>query len=143
MDICNRLDYNSTRSSAASDVQIYLTQVLQYYKMPEQLGGLGNELNAPPVWRGTDLANAIARYIGWGSDNPMKNDNARYYIEVPTNIDNVVYIKGISGTQFNGKKATVHGKITFPEGKIESMVGEIATNGAIEASDFGFDNFGE
>lgn len=31
IDMFNRQDYTSNRSAAASDVQTYLTQVLQYY----------------------------------------------------------------------------------------------------------------
>lgn len=138
IDMFNRQDYISNRSAAASDTQVYLTQVLQYYKMPEQLGGLGRELTHTGE---SELAAEIASYIGWGSDNPMQNDNAHYYIEVPTGIDDVVYVKAISQTELNGKRATVHGRITFPEGKILSKVGDITVDGDIEASDFGFDNF--
>ena len=144
IDMFNRQDYTSNRSAAASDVQIYLTQVLQYYKMPTQLGGLGKELEAPANESDTNLAKAIASYIGWGTDNPMKNDNAYYYIEVPTGTEEVVYIKAISQTALNGKRASVHGRITFPEGKIESRVGDIddiTSGSSIEASDFAFDNF--
>ena len=143
IDMFNRQDYTSNRSAAASDVQTYLTQVLQYYKMPTQLGGLGSELSRAGGSE-TDFANSIASYIGWGSDNPVKNDNAHYYIEVPTDTDEVVYIKAISRTVLNGKRATVQGRITFPEGKIESRVGsidDITAGSDIEASDFNFDNF--
>ena len=139
IDMFNRQDYTSNRSAAASDVQVYLTQVLQYYKMPEQLGGLGRELTHTGE---SELANEIASYIGWGTDNPKQNDNAHYHIQVPTDADDVVYIKAISRTELNGKRATVHGRITFPEGKIESRVGDISEpDGNIDEGDFNFDNF--
>lgn len=141
INMFNRQDYSSSRSAAASDVQIFLTQVLQYYKMPTQLGGLGNELDAPGAANNAELADLIASYIDWKSENPMKNDNAHYYIEIPSDINNVVYIKAISLDELKGKRATVHGKITFPEGKIESRVGETTVDSTIAASDFDFDYF--
>lgn len=89
----------------------------------------------------TELANAIARDIGWGSNNPMKNDNAQYFMEVPMETEDALYIKAISLNELKGKRVTVHGKITFPEGKIESNVGKTAMDDTIEVGDFDFDNF--
>jgi len=139
IDMFNRQDYASNRSSAAADVQIFMTQVLQYYKMPESLGGMGNDLT------GVD-ADDIAKYIGWGDEHPMENDNATYYIQIPQGDEEVVYVKAICRAVMNGKRATVHGKITFPEGKIETRVGEIdATEivGEIGPENYNFDNFAE
>ena len=80
-----------------------------------------------------------------GSDNPHKNDNAHYYIEVPAEAGNVIYVKAICANRFNDRRATVHGRITFPEGKIESRLGYIddsTVGDNIEADDFiGIDNF--
>jgi hypothetical protein len=138
IDMFNRQDYTSNRSSAASDVQIFLTQVLQYYKMPESLGGMSSDLD------NVEDADYIAKYIGWGDDHPMENDNGTYYIQIPEGVDEIVYIKAICRAELNDKRATVHGRITFPEGKIEARVGEIdATEivGDIVAEDYEFDNF--
>lgn len=48
IDMFNKQDYTSNRSAAAADVQLFLTQVLQYYKMPTQLGGLGGDIDNGP-----------------------------------------------------------------------------------------------
>lgn len=144
IDMFNRQDYSSNRSSAASDVQIFLTQVLQYYKMPESLGGMSSDLDNVDGNDNTEKSDTIAKYIGWGDDHPMGNDNATYYIQIPEGVDEIVFIKAICRAELNGKRATVHGRITFPEGKIEARVGEIdATEivGDIVAEDYGFDNF--
>lgn len=122
-------------SSAASDVQIFLTQVLQYYKMPESLGGLGGDIDNAD-------ADDFVSYIGWGDEHPMTNDNASYMIQIPKHSDDmeIVDIKAIGRAELNGKHSVVHGRITFPEGKIVSKVGEIEKTGDIvEVDDFGFD----
>lgn len=140
----NRQDYSSNRSAAASDVQIFLAQVLQYYKMQAHLGGLGNVLVVPADESDSALASAAASYIGWGTENPMKNNNAYYHIQVLTGTEKVVHVRAISRTALSGKIFTVHGKITFPEGKIQSRVGEIddsAVGSDIEADDFTLNNF--
>lgn len=139
IDMFNRQDYSSNRSLAASDVQIFLTQVLQYYKMPESLGGMGNDLSEVD-------ADEIAKYIGWGDEHPMENDNATYFIQIPEGDEEVVYVKAICRSVLNGKRATVHGKITFPEGKIQARVGEIDATEIVDeivAEDYNFDNFDE
>jgi hypothetical protein len=135
IDMFNRQDFSSNRSAAASDVQIFLTQVLQYYKMPESLGGLGGDID------NAEDADAIASYIGWGDENPMSNDNATYMVEIPEHTDDleIVDIKAIGRTELNGKHSVVHGRITFPEGKIVSRVDEIAKTGDIVDTDFVFD----
>lgn len=135
IDMFNRQDFSSNRSSAASDVQIFLTQVLQYYKMPESLGGLGGDID------NADDANDFVSYIGWGDEHPMTNDNASYMIQIPEHSDDmeIVDIKAIGRAELNGKHSVVHGRITFPEGKIVSKVGEIQKTGDIVKTDFGFD----
>lgn len=134
IDMFNRQDFSSNRSSAASDVQIFLTQVLQYYKMPESLGGLGGDID------NADDADDFVSYIGWGDEHPMTNDNASYMIQIPEHSDDmeIVDIKAIGRAELNGKHSVVHGRITFPEGKIVSKVGEIEKTGDI-VKDFGFD----
>ena len=135
IDMFNRQDFSSNRSSAASDVQIFLTQVLQYYKMPESLGGLGGDID------NADDADFVS-YIGWGDEHPMTNDNASYMIQIPKHSDDmeIVDIKAIGRAELNGKHSVVHGRITFPEGKIVSKVGEIEKTGDIvEVDDFVFD----
>ena len=131
IDMFNRQDFSSNRSSAASDVQIFLTQVLQYYKMPESLGGLGGDID------NADDADFVS-YIGWGDEHPMTNDNASYMIEIPDDME-IVDIKAIGRAELNGKHSVVHGRITFPEGKIVSKVGEIEKTGDIVEGDFDFD----
>nr|MDK2851455.1 hypothetical protein [Candidatus Cloacimonadota bacterium] len=133
IDMFNRQDFTSNRSSAASDVQIFLTQVLQYYKMPESLGGLGNDLD------NLDDAEQLAKYIGWGDDHPMKNDNAHYLVELPNNDEQVVYIKAIGRSSLAGKRPVVHGRIRFPDGEIRSRVGEIELTTDVTETDFNFD----
>ncbi len=135
IDMFNRQDFSSNRSSAASDVQIFLTQVLQYYKMPESLGGLGGDID------NADDADDFVSYIGWGDEHPMTNDNASYMIQIPEHSDDmeIVDIKAIGRAELNGKHSVVHGRITFPEGKIVSKVGEIEKTGDIVEADFGFD----
>ncbi|MCK9558074.1 MAG: hypothetical protein PHQ78_03255 [Candidatus Cloacimonetes bacterium] len=135
IDMFNRQDFSSNRSAAASDVQIFLTQVLQYYKMPESLGGLGGDID------NAEDADAIASYIGWGDENPMSNDNATYMVEIPEHTDDleIVDIKAIGSAELNGKHSVVHGRITFPAGKIVSRVDEIAKTGDIVDTDFVFD----
>ena len=135
IDMFNRQDFSSNRSSAASDVQIFLTQVLQYYKMPESLGGLGGDID------NADDADDFVSYIGWGDEHPMTNDNASYMIEIPEHSDDmeIVDIKAIGRAELNGKHSVVHGRITFPEGKIVSKVGEIEMTGDIVEEDFDFD----
>ena len=130
IDMFNRQDFSSNRSSAASDVQIFLTQVLQYYKMPESLGGLGGDID------NADDADFVS-YIGWGDEHPMTNDNASYMIEIPDDME-IVDIKAIGRAELNGKHSVVHGRITFPEGKIVSKVGEIEKTGDIVEEDFDF-----
>lgn len=134
IDMFNRQDFSSNRSSAASDVQIFLTQVLQYYKMPESLGGLGGDID------NADDADDFVSYIGWGDEHPMTNDNASYMIQIPEHSDDmeIVDIKAIGRAELNGKHSVVHGRITFPEGKIVSKVGEREKTGDI-VKDFGFD----
>ena len=132
IDMFNRQDFSSNRSSAASDVQIFLTQVLQYYKMPESLGGLGGDID------NADDADDFVSYIGWGDEHPMTNDNASYMIEIPDDME-IVDIKAIGRAELNGKHSVVHGRITFPEGKIVSKVGEIEKTGDIVKTDFVFD----
>ena len=132
IDMFNRQDFSSNRSSAASDVQIFLTQVLQYYKMPESLGGLGGDID------NADDADDFVSYIGWGDEHPMTNDNASYMIEIPDDME-IVDIKAIGRAELNGKHSVVHGRITFPEGKIVSKVGEIEKTGDIVEVDFDFD----
>ena len=137
IDMFNRQDYSSNRSAAAADVQLFLTQVLQYYKMPLALGGLGNDID------NAEDDDAIAGYIGWGDDNPMTNDNATYLVVLPestTGDDHIVDIKAICRSELNDKRPVVHGRITFPEGKITSRVDEIDNvEGAITETDFDFD----
>lgn len=133
IDMFNRQDYTSNRSSAASDVQIFLTQVLQYYKMPLSLGGLGSDLD------NLDDAQQMARYIGWGEDHPMENDNAHYLVVLPDLVDQVVYIKAIGRSSLAGKRPVVHGRIHFPDGEIRSKVGEIELTTEVTETDFGFD----
>ncbi len=135
IDMFNRQDFSSNRSSAASDVQIFLTQVLQYYKMPESLGGLGGDID------NADDADDFVSYIGWGDEHPMTNDNASYMIQIPKHSDDmeIVDIKAIGRAELNGKHSVVHGRITFPEGKIVSKVGEREMTGDIVGVDFDFD----
>lgn len=141
IDMFNRQDYSSNRSAAAADVQLFLTQVLQYYKMPESLGGLGGKINnSEDADSIAEDADAIAAYIGWGDDNPMKNDNATYLVVLPaytSGDDQIVDIKAICRSTLNDKSPVVHGRITFPEGKISSRVGENPrVEGAITKEDF-------
>jgi len=133
IDMFNRQDFTSNRSSAASDVQIFLTQVLQYYKMPTSLGGLSSDLDE------IEDEESLARYIGWGEDHPMVNDNAHYLIEIPEDVADVIYIKAIGRSSLAGKRPVVHGRIHFPDGEIRSRVGEIElTTTDVTETDFDF-----
>ena len=117
--IADRQDQVSNRSAAATEAQLYLTQVLQFYKMPRTLGGLSNSL-------AITNADSIAAYIGW-ADNPMDSENASFLLLIPTaTADNeFVDIKAIGKSIYQDKKAVVHGRITFPDGVIISKVGTI------------------
>lgn len=139
IDMFNRQDFTSNRSSAASDVQIFLTQVLQYYKMPTSLGGLSGDLDNVDGNNNAGKADTIAKYIGWGDNHPMKNDNAHYLIEIPEGIENVIYIKAIGRSSLAGKRPVVHGRIRFPDGEIRSRVGEIELTTDVTETDFNFD----
>lgn len=138
IDMFNKQDYTSNRSAAAADVQLFLTQVLQYYKMPTQLGGLGGDIDNAPD------AQAMASYIGWGTDLPMTNDNAIYMVEIPEHFgdDEIVYIKAIGRSEMDGKRGVVHGMIEFPEGKITARVDEITHTGDVTTETFNFDLWG-
>ena len=138
IDMFNRQDFSSNRSSAASDVQIFLTQVLQYYKMPESLGGLGGDID------NADDADDFVSYIGWGDEHPLTNDNASYMIQIPEHSDDmeIVDIKAIGRAELNGKHSVVHGRITFPEGKITARVDEITHTGDVTTETFNFDLWG-
>lgn len=133
----NSQDFSSNRAAASADVQLYLTQVLQYYKMPRSLGGLGNSLS-----RNNTVPADIAAYIGWGSELPMVTDNAYYTIQIPgdTGSVDVVDIKAIGASVKNGSiRSIVHSRIFLPEGRIDTKVGEQSFSGAIGTTNFGFD----
>ena len=119
IDMFNRQDQVSNRSAAATEAQLYLTQVLQFYKMPRTLGGLSNSL-------ATTNADSIAAYIGW-ADNPMEHENASFQLIIPTPTaeNEFVDIKAIGKSVYQDKKPVVHGRITFPDGVIISKVGTI------------------
>ena len=119
IDMFNRQDQVSNRSAAATEAQLYLTQVLQYYKMPRTLGGLSKSL-------ATTTADSIASYIGW-PNNPMDSENASFLLLIPTSTaeNEFVDIKAIGKSVYQDKKPVVQGRITFPDGVIISKVGTI------------------
>lgn len=130
----NSQEYSSSRAATTADVQLYMTQVLQYYKMPRSLGGLGGKM------RSGITANDVSNFIGWGGELPMSNDNASFYIVLPeqNGPEDIVDIKAICNSSKDGKRPVVHSRIYFPDGRIETKVGDINhTGGAIQASDFG------
>lgn len=132
IEMFNSQGYSSNRSAATADVQLYMTQVLQYYKMPRSLGGMGGKM------RSGVTANDVSNFIGWGGELPMTNDNGSFYIVMPAQPENqeIIDIKAICSASKNGKKPVVHSRIFFPDGRIETKVGDIVHQGAVQASDF-------
>lgn len=106
-----RQDLSANRSACGADLQLFLTQIQQIYKMPEHLGGYsGNLANA-------DAAEMAAR-ICWGDEHPLKNDNGRFQISIFAE-ENYVEIKGIGHAEHKETRPALHGRISFPEGVID------------------------
>jgi len=124
--IVRHQSYSNNRGLLMAEVQDYLVQLSQTYRLVTTFNGVSRDLQGVS-------AEMMIDYIGW-SNNPIKNANGTFLIEMEPG-NPIIYLKAMGKDSSNGKIAAVHGKIEFPEGIITVKVGAVNENTAVAELD--------
>ncbi|MDD3534721.1 MAG: hypothetical protein PHC50_01055 [Candidatus Cloacimonetes bacterium] len=120
--IVRHQSYSNNRGLLMAEVQDYLVQLSQTYRLVTTFNGVSRDLQGVS-------AEMMIDYIGWSS-NPITNANGTFLIELEPGIP-IIYVKATGKDPSNGKIAAIHGKIEFPEAKISVKVGNISQDASV------------
>lgn len=119
--------FQNNGSMLGHEVQQYLVQIQESYRLWTALNGLSRDLQGV-------TAEQLASNIGWAGVNPISNLNGEYLIQVD-NANVCVHVKSLGKDYHHGQRPAVHGRITFPEGRIMLKRGAVDEASALAELD--------